>query len=336
MSTWGSGIRHCAVRKDFSSIHPIESIPFLEAFRRMRRRLKESISVRQRIETNAGRRGALRWAGRVTGVAVVALVGVGIAPGVASARPHNPSDTQIQQAQAAADAAAAQVGQLSAQLATAQAQVDAATAQANIALDAFQAKQAEFEQAQVSAQAADAAAQQAQADLADARSDVAAFARDSYMSGSTSSRITAVLTSGSPAQMLERNALLDAVGGDRSDVLDRVTVVEQQAEQAQGVAQAALSTADQLKAQAADALSSATALEASARQQAAEFETQTAAMQAQLATAQQTWAGLQGERAASNTYDQQQQAAAAAAAAAAAPAAPARARRGGLPAGSRR
>src|SRR3954454_18743181 len=232
--------------------------------------LKESISVRQRIETNAGRRGALRWAGRGTGVAVVARGGVAIPQGVASARPHNPSDTQIQQAQAAANAAAAQVGQLSAQLATAQAQVDAASAQANIALDAYQAKQAEFEQAQISAQAADAAALQAQAELADARSDVAAFARDSYMSGSTSSRITAVLTSGSPAQMLERNALLDAVGGDRSDVLDRVTVVQQAAEQAQGVAQQALTTADQLKTQAADALSAATALEASARQQAAE------------------------------------------------------------------
>src|SRR5690349_21689777 len=142
-------------------------------------RMKESISVRQRIETNAGRRGGLRWAGRVTGVAVVALVGVGIAPGVASARPHNPSDTQIQ------------------------------PAQANIALDAFQAKQAEYEQAQAASQAADAAAQQAQADLDVARADVATFARTSYMSGSTSSRITAVLTSGSPAQMIERNALLD-------------------------------------------------------------------------------------------------------------------------------
>ena len=54
--------------------------------------------MRQRIETKTGRRGTPRWAGRVTGVAVVALVGVGIAPGVASARPHNPTDTQIQQA----------------------------------------------------------------------------------------------------------------------------------------------------------------------------------------------------------------------------------------------
>src|SRR3954451_3745560 len=186
----------------------------------MRRRLKESISVRQPIETNAGRRGALRWAGRVTGVAVAALVGLGIAPGVASARPHNPTDTQIQQAQADQDAAAAQVGQLSAQLATAQAQVDAATARANIALDAFQAKQAEYEQAQADAEVADAAAQQAQADLDDARSDVVVFARDSYMSGSTSSRMTAVLTSGSPAQMIQRQALLDAVGGHKSPRLD--------------------------------------------------------------------------------------------------------------------
>src|SRR4051812_7067694 len=211
----------------------------------MQKPLKESISVRQRIQTNAGRRGALRWAGRVTGVAVVALVGVGVAPGVASARPHNPTDTEIQQAQAAEDAAAAQVGQLSAQLATAQAQVDAATAQANIALDAFQAKQAEYEQAQVAAQAADAAAQQAQADLADARSDVASFARDSYMSGSTSSRLPALVPSGSPAQMIQRRALPDAVRDDPSVVRDRVTVGGAQAEQAQDAAQTALTAADE-------------------------------------------------------------------------------------------
>ena len=57
---------------------------------------------------------------------------------------------------------------------------------ANIAIDRFQGKQAEYEQARTDAEAAEAAARKARKDLDAARDDVASFARDSYMSGSTS------------------------------------------------------------------------------------------------------------------------------------------------------
>ncbi|WP_448625131.1 NlpC/P60 family protein [Geodermatophilus sp. URMC 64] len=267
--------------------------------------------MRLPVENGTGRRTLLRWATRVTGVAVATLVGLGIAPGVAAARPQDPSDSELRQARTAADAAAAEVGRISAQIASAQAQVEAAHAQANIALDTFLAKQAEYEAAQTAAAAADAAARQAQADLAGARSDVATFARDSYMSGSTSSRLTGLLSSGSPAQMLERAALLDAAGDHRADVLTRVTVVEQQAERARGAAQTALTTADTLQQDASEALDAATALETDAREQAAAVETQRAQLEEQLDAAQDTLADLQGERAAADAYDREQAAAAA-------------------------
>jgi cell wall-associated NlpC family hydrolase len=259
-----------------------------------------------------------RWAARVTGVALVALAGLGIAPGVAAASPTNPSDGQLSAAQQAVSAAAAQVGTLSAQLAAAQAQVDSANAAANIALDAYQGKEAEYETAQQAADAADAAAVQAQQQLDDARAQVASFARDSYMSGSTSSRLTSMLTSGSPTQMLERAALLDAAGADRSTVLDQVAVAQQQAADAQGQAHTALSTADALKQQAADALASAEQLEATARRQADAVQAQAAQTETQLQQAQRTLATLQGERSAATQYAAQQVAAAAATAAAAA------------------
>jgi peptidoglycan DL-endopeptidase RipA len=250
--------------------------------------------VRQRVgsTTGSGQRAALRWAGRLTGIAVATLVGLGVAPGVASARPHDPTDGEIGAAQQAAQDAATQVGQISAQLAAAQAKVDAAHAAANIALDDFQGKQAEYEQARTEAKAAAATARKARTDLAAARNDVAAFARDSYVSGSTSSRLTGLLTSGSPTQMLERAALLDAAGDHRSGVLTRVTVVEERARQADDSAKAALAQADTLKKQAADALASAEQLEVGARQQAAAFEAQQQQMQAQLGQAQQTLANL--------------------------------------------
>ena len=111
------------------------------------------------------RRASGRSVGTALGVVVTAALTLGVLAGPASAAPKRPSDTQIAQAQAAADAAAAQINALSAQLADAQAGVDKAQAEAAIALDDYQAKQAQFQAAQTAAdQAAAAAAQAAAAD----------------------------------------------------------------------------------------------------------------------------------------------------------------------------
>jgi cell wall-associated NlpC family hydrolase len=276
--------------------------------------------VRKRVESQdgTGRTVLRRWTGRVAGVAVVAALAVGVAPGVADAKPRRPSSSEISAAQQAANAAAAQEGQVHAQLATAQAAVDSANAHAALALDKYEGKQQAYENAVSAAQTAKAAADKAQADLSAARAAVASFARDSYMSGSTSSRMTSLMTSGSPAQMLERAALLDAAGDNRSSVLTTVTVVEKQAETANTAAQTAMSQASELKAQAQAALKSAEALRASAVQQSQALQVQEAAAQATLGQAQQNLASLQGQKTAADQFDAQQAAAAAAAAKAAA------------------
>ena len=264
-----------------------------------------------------GRTTYRRWIGRAAGVAAVAALAVGVVPGVADAKPNRPTSGQISAAQQAANAAAAQEGQVRAQLAQAQAALDSATAHAALALDQYEGKQQAYDDAVSKADAAKAAADKAQADLAAAKAKVASFARESYMSGSTSSRMTSLMSADGPAQLLERAALLDAVGDNRSQVLTTVAVVQKQAQSANTTAQAAMGQAAELKQQAQAALQSAQTMQASAVQQQQAFQVQEAAAQSTLQQTQSTLAGLQGQQAAADRYDAQQAAAAAAAAAAA-------------------
>ena len=262
-------------------------------------------------QTHTSRRAGTRVARRLAGVVATAVVCLTLTPGTAAAVPTSPSDAQIGQAQQAKDDAAQQVGALSAELAAAQAQVDAARAQSAIALDTFQGKQAEHEAAQAAAAEAAATAQRARDDLAAARDDLAGFARQSYLRGSTSPTLEAVMTADGPAQMMERAALLEAAGAHQGDVVVQVTAAEQQAAAADAAAQDALAQAAALKQEAAEALSAAEALEVDARQQAAALAARQASMQQQLEQAQQTLLGLEGARAAAETYAAQQAAAAA-------------------------
>ena len=273
--------------------------------------------VRTQVSTT-GRRTGRRWATRVVGVAAVAAVGLGVAPGAASAAPVNPSDGQLSAAQQAKDAAAAQVGQIEAALSAAQAAADRASAAADIALQDYEEKQAASDEARAAADAAAAASVKADADLGVGRDQVAQFARDSYMQGSTSSGALALMTSGGPAELLERAALLDAVGEHRVDVVAQLTELEEQATAADQVAQQAAVQADSLKAEAAAQLASAQDQESQARSQTDALAAQQDQYEEGLATAAQTLTALQGQRSAADTYAAQQAAASAAAAAAAA------------------
>lgn len=240
----------------------------------------------------------VRAGARAVGTAVAALVVLGLTPAVADAAPRRPSDREIAEAKAAADAVEDRIRELSGQLTAAQGQVDAAHAASAIALDEYQATQAAYEAARARADAARAAADQATAALGVARADVVAFARRSYIDGSTYPGAAALITAADPAQVIERAALLEAAGGHRSDVLDRVTVLQQQATAADAVARNAVIDADALQQRAADALRNAQAAEVSARRQAADLGTQQAQLQTELAQAQQQLTELIGARAA--------------------------------------
>jgi cell wall-associated NlpC family hydrolase len=250
---------------------------------------------------------------RIAGVVAAVAVSLAVAPGIASAKPVNPSDQQISRAQQDQASAEATVGQITGELATAQAGLDDARARSAIALDEAQGKQADYEAAQAAAATATAAAHQADSDVAAARTQLAGFARASYMQGSTDPGIQALTTADGPAQMLERAALLDAAGSHRNDVVVQMTQAQQRAAAAKKSAEHALAKAADLKAQAEKALDAATSLEATARQQATDLQTQTDQAQQQLQAARQQLLGLQGARKAAEDYQRAQAAAQAAA-----------------------
>jgi peptidoglycan DL-endopeptidase RipA len=244
---------------------------------------------------DCGARSTRLLALRMVGTAAVVALAVGLTPSVASAAPSN---SQIAAAEAAAKAAEDRIGQLAGQLTKAQADVDAAHASSALKLDEFQARQAAYEDAQQRADVAAAAAAQATADLGLARDEIVAFARRSYMQGSTYSGAAALITASDPGELIQRAALLEAAGGHRSDVLDRVTVLQEQATATEAVARTTLTEAATLKEQATTALAAAQEAEISARAQAAALGAQQAQLQTELAAAQQQLSTLIGERAA--------------------------------------
>ena len=230
----------------------------------------------------------------VLGIAVA--VGSVAVPGTASARPAD-----VTTAQQTADDAAAQVARLLVQLGDARAAADSAHAQAEAARSRYDATQAALEAAQAAATTASAAAQQAEQDLAGAQAAVAAFARTSYISGSTSPGLQAVFGADGPAQLLERAALLDAAGANRSDVVGQLAIARQHAVDASASAQTALDGATALEEQAATDLAAAEQVEASAQQTVAGVQAQQAATQGQLEQTRATLVALQAQQAADTT-----------------------------------
>jgi cell wall-associated NlpC family hydrolase len=237
----------------------------------------------------------VRAALRVAGTSLAALVALGLAPAVAIAAPTN---AQVAAAAAAAKAAEERIGALSARLTEAQGSVEAAHANAAIALDEYQATEAAVAAAQEESVAAQAVAAQATADLGAARGDVVAFARRSYMEGSTYSGAAALITAGDPGELIERAALLEAAGTHRTDVLGTVTVLQAQATQAEQAAGAALAQVTVLQQEAAAQLEVAQSTEIAARAEAAAVATEQVSLQAELAAAQQELQKLVGEQAA--------------------------------------
>ena len=235
------------------------------------------------------------WLVRGAGTAVTALVLAGLVPGTAVAAP---GDDQVAAAQTERDVAAARVGEIGAQLAAAQERVDAARRGAQIALQEYEVRRAAQEEARTTAAAAAAAAERAAAELRRGRDQVVAFARSSYMQGSTNPGAAALVTAEGPAQLVQRAALLEAAGGHRADVVAELTVLEQEAAAADEAAQVAVQAAGAAEAAAAESLASAQSQEFSARAQAAELADRREVLEAELAEAQEVLYGAQGAAAA--------------------------------------
>ncbi|SNS21606.1 Cell wall-associated hydrolase, NlpC family [Geodermatophilus pulveris] len=248
-----------------------------------------------RTDGRDGRGGSRGWLVRGAGTAVTALVVAVLVPGPALAAP---GDTPVAEAQAGRDAAAARVAEIGAQLAQAQGRVDAARRGAQIALQEYEVRRAAQQGARAAADAAASAAERAAAELARGRAQVVAFARSSYMQGSTAPGAAALVSAEGPAQLVERAALLHAAGSHRVDVLTELTVLERQAAAASDAARVAVQAADEAEAAAAGSLARAQSLEVSARAQAAELADRRQVLEVELAEAEALLLGAEGAQAA--------------------------------------
>ena len=245
-----------------------------------------------------GRMAGRRSVGRLAALGVAVAIGLGGLPATASAAPSGPTDGEIDAAQQAADATAVRVTDLLTQAGAVQTALDSARAGSAAALGRYEEERARAESARAAADRARAAAASAQSDLGTARSALVAFARRSYMAGSTAPAMQAVLTSGGPAQVIERAALLDAAGRGRSDVVAEHTVRQRQAADTEAVAGTALSEVAALEEQASAALAEARRTEAEAGRAVADFQARQATLQAELDQARTTLVELQLARSA--------------------------------------
>ncbi|TYP90535.1 C40 family peptidase [Blastococcus xanthinilyticus] len=252
------------------------------------------MGIASRNARGRGSHGTPRWVLRGAGTGIAALVLLGLAPGVAAAAP---SDAEVAAAQEARDAAAAEVGRLAAELAAAADEAARAGQAAQIALQDYEETRVALEAAQAAAAAAQAAVVAAQAELAAGRAEVVGFARRSYMEGSTAPAITALMSSGGPAELIERASLLEAAGTHRVDVVGRLAVLEQQATAADAQATGAADEAGRLQEQAAVQLQVAQGQEIAARQQTAAVAEQQERVEQTLAAAEAEFGELAAARA---------------------------------------
>ncbi|MET8998366.1 NlpC/P60 family protein [Amycolatopsis sp. NPDC004169] len=246
----------------------------------------------------------------VSTLTLAILFGAGGTGLAAPPPPPNPSDSEIQAGKADANAKAGEVGRLTSQLAQAeqkltqlQDDVELKQEQANKALVDLQTAQDDATRAENDAKAARGEADAASAAIEKARADLKSFAAASFQQGSTVGSLSAYLSADSPKDMLARAQLLDAVGGDRLNALDRLEQAQTEKSNKDAAARKAAEIAQQKQDAARRAKSSADAARTTAEQaqdsqatQNAQLEKNKTDVEQQLYAAQAKVSGLQGQR----------------------------------------
>ena len=254
-----------------------------------------------------------------TSLAIVAgAIGSTAMPAAAAKKPVIPSQSQVDQANAAAQAKAQQIGKTEAQLAAANASLNKLNDQVEAVVEAYDGATAKVDAAQqrlALAQSALAAANKARAD---AQIQMNQFAAASYRGGGSLDRLSALMTSDSPGTFLTRASTLSALARHEQSVISQMTSTQDAQAAAQDTANSALADQQvQLQAAAKAKDAAIAAVNAQAGQIAA-INTNQLDLQAQLAVLRGTAKDLATARAAGLKRQAEERAAAAAAAKAAA------------------
>jgi murein DD-endopeptidase MepM/ murein hydrolase activator NlpD len=251
--------------------------------------------------------------GVVTGAVVAATA---VTAWADPAPPPNPSDSQISDAAAAQQAAAAEVGRIAGLVAQAESELERYAVQAEAAGAAYEQAQDALTQAQTAADQAAAALRAADDAVAAAESRIAGYSRNSYMDGHTLSSASALLDSGGPAELVQKAAMLDWVADNQVDVLGQLQAARVQQANADSAARAARDQRAAAEQQAQDAKAEADSQLAAQQAAFDQVTAQKAAYEQQLQAAQIHLLELQGARDAYQQWVAQKQAEEAAAAAA--------------------
>jgi cell wall-associated NlpC family hydrolase len=177
--------------------------------------------------------------GRFVALATVVLFSgvtiVGTTGSAWAAKKPIPTQAQVDQANANSKAKAEQIGETEAQLASANAQLDALNATAEARVEAYNEAQLKLAAAQQAFGVAQAALVTAKADRSKAQASMNQFAADSYRGASNVAQISALITSGSPEEFANKEAILAAIARHEQGIINLM----QQAEAAQTAAQKA-------------------------------------------------------------------------------------------------
>lgn len=250
----------------------------------------------------------------VTGVTLLGSAGTAAA---VPAPPPNPTDSQLGDARAQQDAAAAEVGRIAALVASAEAELERVGVLAEAAGTAYMQAEEALLQAQEQADRAAAELQLAAEAVAASQARIATFSRDSYMKGSQLSTTAALLDSAGPGELIQRAAILSYVADNQIDVLGELEVAKVAQANADSAARAArdeMAAAEEAAETAKEQADNQLAAQQGAYEQ---VTTEKAAYESQLQAAQIHLLELQGARDAYQQWVAQRQAEEAAAARAA-------------------
>lgn len=268
-----------------------------------------------RLQLRRARRAGLA----LTTLAIVAgVIGSTALPAAAAKKPVIPSQSQIDTANAAAQAKAQQIGQTEAQLAAANASLDKLNNQVEAVVEAYDGAMAKVDAAQqqlANAQSDLAAANDARAN---AQIQMNQFAAASYRGAGGLDRLSALMTSDSPGAFLSRASTLSALARHEQSVIALMTSTQDAQATAQAAANAALADQQVQLQAAAKAKDVAIAAVNAQAGQIATINANQLDLQAQLAVLRGTAKDLATARAAGLKRQAEEAAAAAAAAKAAA------------------
>ncbi|MGI8692582.1 MAG: M23 family metallopeptidase [Geodermatophilaceae bacterium] len=238
----------------------------------------------------------------VAGIVAVLLMAFSPVSAGAEDPPPNPSDQQIEDAQAAKDAQAAEVGRLSGLVAAADGEIESLQIDVENASSAYIAAEGALEQARIKAEQTRAAVVEAAAAVDEATADLALFARNSYIQGSTLDNSFVLLDSNGPAELIERAGLLEALSHSHLDVISEVEIARVQKANADSAERSAVLEREAAERAAAEALEVAESTLDSAQARLVALQQEKAQFEVQLQEAQQALLGVEGARQAYEEY----------------------------------